>query len=76
MFELNVTKIEKMMKDFKCICFGPQKYLQILYYHVCFACRICESHIFMLYQDFFTVICAWSLKFSNIKQKIYQGILW
>jgi len=48
MFELNVTKIEKMLKNFKCICFG----LQILYYHVCFVCRICESYIFMLYRDF------------------------
>jgi len=75
MFELNVTKIENMLKDFKSICFSLQKYLHILYYHVCFVCRICESYIFMLYR-FFTVICAWSLKFSNTKQKICQGILW
>jgi len=52
MFELNVTKIEKMLKDFKCICFSLQKYLQILYYHICFVCRICESYIFILYRDF------------------------
>jgi len=49
MFELNVTEIEKMSKDFKCMCSSLQKYLQILYYHVYFACRICESYIFMLH---------------------------
>ena len=56
MFELNVTKTEKMLKDFKCKCFWPSK----ISANPVLSCMFCLQNMRV------TLLCCIEIFYSNL----------